>query len=375
MKKFWVVLTTGFALFAMFFGSGNLVFPLTVGKDSQGHVLLASLGILMTGVVVPFLGVFGMLLFRGHIDDFFKVFGKKGTFLFVFFALSIMGPFGVFARCLTVAHGSVDFLIPGASLPLTSLILCACIYFLTVNKSRMVSLLGSTLTPILIGAVGLIGYFGLQQNESLPAVANVGFESFKNGFLQGYQTMDLLAAFFFSSFIIAYLRKKDEKNSLKLFFPAAFIGASLLAAVYIVLVLLGNLYAPLLDGKEPQEMLGIISMQALGSYAAPVVCVTVVLACITTAIVLASLFADFFRTQVCKEKIGNKRSLLITIGIGFLISTLEFAGIAKILGPILEIIYPALITLTLTNIIGKIFGLKSNHWPVTATLFIRLLTI
>ena len=59
--------------------------------------------------------------------------------------------------------------------------------------------------------------------------------------------------------------------------------------------------------------------------------------------------------------------------ISFFVSTLEFAGIAKFIGPILEAVYPALIMLTLVNIAHKMWGFKSSHWPVTVTLATKLL--
>lgn len=375
MKKNWLILTTGFALFAMFFGSGNLVFPITVGKESQGHYLFASLGILLTGVIVPFLGVLGMLLYKGNLNDFFGSFGKLGTFIFSFFALAIMGPFGVLARCLTVAHGAIELLIPEASLWVTSLILCSMIFILTVNKNKIVSLLGSMLTPLLLLAIALITFFGIKGSSNVEIIENTGFEAFKTGFFQGYQTMDLLAAFFFSTFVIRHLQTKDEKTSLKVFLRSSFVGASILSFVYVALVFLGHNYSPSLQDKQPQEMLGIISLQALGSFAAPCVSITVILACMTTAIVLTSLFSDFLKNEVSKGKINEKYSLLITLFIGFCVSTLDFAGIAKILGPILEVIYPALIMLTLVNIAGKIWGFKQTHWPVTALIAFKIFTI
>src|SRR5205085_1194147 len=98
--------STGFALFSMFFGSGNLVFPILVGKECGGHFFLSALGILFTGVFLPFLAVFAMMLFQGSISSFFTCFGQRGTFLFSLLILGLMGPFGVLARCLTVAHGA-----------------------------------------------------------------------------------------------------------------------------------------------------------------------------------------------------------------------------------------------------------------------------
>jgi LIVCS family branched-chain amino acid:cation transporter len=378
MNKKWLVLSTGFALFSMFFGSGNLVFPITVGQESEGHYLLATLGILLTGVLVPFLGVFGMMLYDGDIHDFFRCFGKKGTFLFSLFALALMGPFGVLARCLTVAHGAWLLLFPTASLPMTSLALCLVIYLLTVNKNNIVTILGAALTPFLLLSIALIAYFGMSQSSFPVASADKGWEALKNGFFQGYQTMDLLAAFFFSRFVIKHLASHfsasstERSSGLHVFFRASLIGAGLLSAVYAALVMLGWNYSSLLFNKPPQEMLGYIAMASLGSMAAPCVCLAVIFACLTTAIVLTSLFADFLRHEVSDDKLGNSTALLITLGIGFGVSTLDFAGIARFLGPVLEAIYPALIALTVVNIGNKFWGVKVTHWPFTLTLAAKL---
>lgn len=380
MNKKWLVMSTGFALFSMFFGSGNLVFPIAVGQESGGHYLLASLGIILTGVVVPFLGVIGMMLYKGELQSFFSCFGKKGLFLFSFLALALMGPFGVLARCLTVAHGTILLLLPNASLPITSLILCAVIYLFAANKNRIVSLIGAVLTPFLLAAIAAIAFFGLSEGSQIQSEVSGSWEAFKNGYFQGYQTMDLLAAFFFSKFVINYLYQNkseglDESSTMKVFLRSALLGASILTSVYYAMVLLGWNYAPLLAGQPPQEMLGLIAMEALGSMAAPCVCAAVIFACLTTAIVLASLFAEFLHHEVSHEKIGSKQALLITLAISFVVSTLDFAGIARFLGPVLEVIYPALIALTVVNIVNKYYEIKLSHWPFTLTLVAKLCTL
>lgn len=362
MKNLWLIFSTGFALFSMFFGSGNLVFPITVGLDSGGHYEIAGLGILLTGVVVPFLGVLGMMLYRGDINAFFSCFGKTGIFIFSLMALALMGPFGVLARCLTVAHGALLPLFPDASLPVTSLVMCAVIFLLAVNKSKIVPMLGSVLTPFLLSSIAAIVYFGISQGSFPPATEAPVWDAFKNGFFQGYQTMDLLAAFFFSTFVIKHLHAHasegcSEQTLLKVFLKASLVGATILAAIYGALVAMGWLHAPMLKGVPPQEMLGLIAMESLGAYAAPCVCLAVVCACLTTAIVLTSLFADFLRHQVAADKIGNWHALFATLLIGFMVSNLDFAGIASFLGPILEAVYPGLIALTLVNIAKKLWYL------------------
>ena len=365
MKSKWFVVSTGFALFSMFFGSGNLVFPITVGQESEGHYLLAALGILFTGVVVPFLGVLGMTLYKGDIYSFFSCLGRKGTFVFSFLALALMGPFGVLARCITVAYGALLLLLPNISLPLTSFFMCIVIYFLAANKNKIVTRLGTVLTPFLLLAIAVIAFFGLNQGTLPEATTSSGWNALKNGFFQGYQTMDLLAAFFFSQFIIKQFHSTRSPNDgesflFKQFYNSSLIGAGILSSVYFALVLLGWTYAPLLLHTPPQEMLGVIAMESLGSVAAPCVCLAVLFACLTTAIVLASLFADFLRSEVTQDKMGNKQALLLTLGIGFVVSTFDFAGIASFLGPVLETVYPALIALTFVNIANKLLGIRSH---------------
>ena len=164
--------------------------------------------------------------------------------------------------------------------------------------------------------------------------------------------MDLLAAFFFSTFVIKHLNR-EKQNPLPIFLKSSLLGASLLSATYFILVLLGSFYSHILAGTPPQEMLGKIAENALGVFAAPVICVAVVLACLTTAIVLTSLFSEFLKKEISRDKLPMSASLAITLIIAFFVSTLEFAGIMKIIGPILEYTYPGLIIFTIFNIVQK----------------------
>ncbi len=379
MKNKALIVSTGLAMFSMFFGSGNLVFPLLVGQMSQGHYLLASLGILLTGVVVPFMGILAMFLFNGDQNGFFSRLGKSATFWFPLFALSLMGPFGVLARCITVAHGSFRMLAPDSTLWVFSLVSCIVLFVLTISKNRVVTLLGTILTPILLASLAAIAFFGLASTDLPVAQATGAWNSFKDGILQGYQTMDLLAAFFFSVFVIKHLQEhKDISNdpaaSLPVFMKASFVGAGLLSSIYLVLVLLGAMYAPQLAAVPPQEMLGRVAELALGTWAAPIVCSAVILACLTTAIVLASLFADFLKKEICKDRIPFSLALATTLGIAFFISTLQFSGIMAFIAPILEFTYPALIVLTAVSIFHKLFGLKIIRTPVAIAVLLKMLS-
>jgi len=267
---------------------------------------------------------------------------------------------------------------PTASLGWTSFIMCVIIFLLTLNKSRIINILGTVLTPFLLLSIAVIVIFAvINGNQSTPTDGK-GLEAFTNGFFKGYQTMDLVASFFFSGFVISSLQhvatNMDEKGKLRLFLKASICSAILLYLVYFCLVLLGWLYAPLLKTASPQELFGIIAFEALGQMAGPCVCIAVIFACLTTAMALTALFADFLQRNISKNKIGNKTALLLTLTIAFLVSNLDFTGIASFLGPILEVIYPALITLTIVNIACKLCGTRTSHWPFTLTVGAKALT-
>ena len=52
----------GFALFAMFFGAGNLIFPPFLGNAVGDQFLPALMGFLITGVGLPLLGILALSL-------------------------------------------------------------------------------------------------------------------------------------------------------------------------------------------------------------------------------------------------------------------------------------------------------------------------
>jgi LIVCS family branched-chain amino acid:cation transporter len=380
MKFNSLVVSTGLALFAMFFGSGNLVFPLLAGTQSEGHYIFSSLGIVLTGVLVPFMGVLAMLLYQGDTGAFLGTMGKHAKFWFSLIALSLMGPFGVLARCITVAHGSFELLFPKVPLVEFSLIFCSIIFLLTVNRSKIVSLLGTFITPFLLISLFVIISAGFVFGETPETVNANGLSAFGDGALKGYQLMDLLAGFFFSTFIIQHLStticfETNKKELVSTFLKSAFLGGALLSIVYCGLVYLGSAFSTELTNVPPQAMLGVIAQKTVGPYSAPLVCLAVVLACFTTAVVLTTLFADFFRDEVCNHKVKPAISILVTLSIAFWISTFEFSGIAAFLAPILETLYPALIVLTLVNIANKIWGVKQQKWPVMMTFAAKLINI
>ena len=368
--SFFLVSSTGFAMFSMFFGSGNLVFPLAIGNAVQGQYIWAMVGLLLTGVFVPFLGLKAIVLFDGSYEKFFARLGKYAPLILPLLMLSIMGPFGVIPRCITVAHGSFLLLFPETSLLSFSIVMSIVIFFMTHNESQVVSLLGIILTPVLLLSLIAIVFFGIKDGSVQHLGEWSPSDSFSEGFLKGYQTMDLLASFFFASVVIHHMKnklkayhmpvKKEEKLSLF----AMILGAGLLAVIYTAFVYLGAAYTDVLDPRLPEQALGVIAAHTLGPYAAPILCTAVILACLTTAVVLTLVFAEFLQEKITLNKLNFSWAVILTLIASVLVSTLKFKGIAAFIGPILEIIYPGLILMVVLSIFHRLYDVKTLKWPV-----------
>jgi hypothetical protein len=81
MTRSKMIFTTGLAMFAMFFGSGNLVFPLNLGVISGEDYIVSVLGFMLTGVFMPFVGLLSVMLYNGSRSKFFGLLGKKTSFV------------------------------------------------------------------------------------------------------------------------------------------------------------------------------------------------------------------------------------------------------------------------------------------------------
>jgi LIVCS family branched-chain amino acid:cation transporter len=176
--------------------------------------------------------------------------------------------------------------------------------------------------------------------------------------------MDLLAAFFFSSTILAVLNEgSGEKTSLKTLLQASGIAVSLLAVCCVGFSYIASYHGGSFNGGE-EELLVAITMKLLGPYAGLIVSVAVALACLTTAIALISAFSDFAQREVFDGKAHYGSILVGTLLVTFFVSTFEFTAIASFLKPILQVSYPALIALTFLNILHRLTGFEVVKTPI-----------
>ena len=365
-------------MFAMFFGSGNLVFPLALGAQCLDQAAAGTVGLLLTAVAVPFLGLIGITLYHGDREHFFGRIGRIPALILSLIILSLMGPFGVAARCIIVAYGGLELILPDVNFDLFSITFCLVTFILVWNYHRIVPIIGRVLTPWLLVGIFVLTCVGLWKAPTAPMGELSNLTAFLKGLKQGYQTMDLLAAFFFSAATIYYLKthledKHDTKTLLKLSLATSFVGAGLLALVYIGFVQLGASYANQLANIHPEGALVAIAEYTLGPLAVPIASATIMLACLTTTAILVSLFAEFLNHTLTNDYLGRHPAIGITLFITYCTSRLGFTALSVYLDLALQIAYPALIALVLANILAIFAPIRISKWAFWVTLAISLI--
>lgn len=360
-------ISLGLAMFAMFFGAGNIIYPLVIGQHAGDKNFFAISGLVLTAAVMPMFGLIAMILFDGDYRRFFGRLGSIPGFLLALLTISLLGPLGSTPRCIALAYTTIKSSFLDISTVLFSAIACSVIFLFTVKQKYILSLLAWVLTPLLLSSLIIIIFLGLISGSDTQTVDATNLEMFLHGIREGYNTMDLLAAFFFSSTIIKTLKmryKEKSQDYLKTAFQASLIGATLLAAIYIGFSYIAAFHGTQLSMYSSDELLSAITLKLAGPYAGMLVCIAISLACLTTAIALISAFTDFVQKEVFSEKISYEATLIGALIITFFVSTFEFTGIAAFLWPVLQICYPGLIVLTFLNIMHRMTGFKPLKVPV-----------
>lgn len=376
------ILIFGFALFAMFFGSGNLVFPIQIGQMAGPYWVLGFLGLLITGIILPFLGLFVIKLHSGSYEAFFSEAGPFTKIILPLFILSLLGSFGVVPRCITVAHGGMSPLIPQMPLVFFSALFCVATYFFCLKDKRVIHVLGKWMSPILLSALVVLIFAGVVDAQDFtPRVNIVPSGAFYNGFLTGYQTMDLFAAFFFSALMFGQIQKMMPQSAthleiVRFAIKPSLLGAGLLAVVYLGFVFLGAHFAVQTKGVDPEYMLPTIAQYILGGHATVLIGVAMLFSCLTTAVALNNIYARYLWRIFGLEEAYFPHILIVTTSVAFVISLLDFKGIAAFLAPVLEVSYPGIIMLTILSIFTRnwLEFKKYAFHGLTAVMVLWLLT-
>jgi LIVCS family branched-chain amino acid:cation transporter len=349
------ILLAGGAIFAMFFGAGNIVFPPILGGAWQDTWVSAIGGFCLTGVLVPLLGLIAVVLLSGDVEAFFSPLGMVGALLLQSAIMAIEGPFGIVPRCFSVAYGGCRAMFPSVSSWVFCGLSCVCVGVMTIKKERVIPFIGKFLTPVKLGFLSLLVLWGLwKATPGQESTAGFSLEAFNAGIFAGYQTYDLPGAIYFSSMAMGYLmtlgKNQPRKALLLKGVAASCISAALLAIMYVAFICLGVQYSAVLVEVAPEDVLPRIVDLSLGRFSTYVYSLVIVVACLTTAVAAISVWTAFVTKLLRPLKVSYETVLIASLCVAFVVSSLGFSGIVRFMQPVLQYMYPILIGVTLVNL-------------------------
>ncbi len=373
------IVATGFAMFAMLFGAGNVVYPLALGRDIGHQLWFGLLGFVLTAVIVPLVGLVSTMLADGDYKKFFSTLGAVPAQILILVCLSLIGPFAIVPRCIAISHAALKPYVSWLTLPIFSVIAGLIIFSCTIRRSAVVDLLGKFLGPLKFGLLFLIIIVGLLNPSSFVQVGYSSMDALKMGLESGYGTVDLLGTIFFSGLILSGLKRDAEPGEemtlvqlAKVGLKAGIIGGFLLGFVYTGFCMVSAYWGAQLVGVPDADIFAVLSRLVLGEAGGFLANVTVAVACLTTAIALTVVFASYLHKEILKEKYAYHYALIATVLTTIFMSNLGFSGIMKLIIPVIFMIYPAMIVLAIMHIVDKLWGVRCIKIPVVLTFLVCL---
>ena len=372
------VIIVGFALFAMFFGAGNLIFPPFLGNMVGDQYILGVIGFVCTGVGLPLLAIISTTKGDGTFESMASKIGPKFALIFATILFIAIGPMLAIPRTAATTHElTISPLIPSIT-PFVSMIIYFGINLIFVLKSSsIIDTIGKYLTPTLIVVLtflivkGIIFPIGDIIHTDVTSVLPLSF-------IEGYQTMDALAGLLFASIITNELRSKNysEKEILPMTLKSGGVAIIGLAFIYGGLMFLGAQTSGFeISNLSKTSLLLLISKSILGNLGSTAIGIAIGLACLTTSIGLLASGSSFFE-KISNGKLPYKINAIVISIISIVIGSLGVDNIVKISGPILSVLYPVTITLIFTTLADKfIKNIKAVRIGVYTSLVFGILGI
>lgn len=367
----------GTMLFGMFFGAGNLIFPIQMGQLAGTNYWWALIGFLVTAIGLPFLGILAIGLsgsngLRDLASRVHPVFG-------VVFALSLyltIGPFFAIPRTATVPFvvGFESFIDPAKSqmwLLLFSFLFFLVVFYFSLNPAKIMDYIGKYLTPaflLFLFALILISVLSPMGSFVEPSLSYVN-EAFMTGFKEGYNTMDALASLAFGIIVINAIKRlgiTDKKEIAKATWKSGVFAMALMVLIYGLIMYMGaSSVTEIGTFENGGQIFAAVADHYFGSYGAILLAIIIVLACLKTSIGLITACGEFFHEVF--PKISYKAFVVILCAVSFAIANVGLSNIITFAVPVLMFLYPLAIILILLGLAAPLF--KSKQSVFAAAMF------
>ena len=356
-------------LFGMFFGAGNLIFPVSMGQSAGASVWPAIAGFCLTGVGLPLLGVVSLGISRKkNLLEMSSLVDRRFAYFFTCLLYLSIGPLFTIPRTATVSFSvGVLPMLPeaysGVALAVFSGLFFAVVLYFSLKPSGILTWVGKILNPIFLIFFSILAITAfLHPMSSIHASAPLGaYEStsFLQGFLEGYNTVDALTALAYGIVLIDVLRNLGVKSPAAISagtVKAGIFSTALMAVIYCILALIGAqsraVFGVSADGGEA---LSLIGTHYFGKFGGVLLGITVTLACLKTAIGLITSCAEAF-VDMFPHSLSYRAYAILFCLFSFIIANFGLGRIIEYSLPVLMFLYPLTITLILLCLAGKWFG-------------------
>ena len=357
-------------LFGLFFGAGNLIFPVHMGQMAGSQLVPATIGFLITGVGLPLLsvGALGISKSEGLFDLSRKVSRPYAYFLTCLLYLTI-GPFFAIPRCATAAFTvGIEQAVPQAAerlrlwLLVFSAVFFAAALLFSLFPGKILTWVGKILNPFFLLFLGILIIVALvKPSAAISAVAPEGAyasQAFSTGFLEGYNTMDVLAGLAFGIIVVQVIRElgvTDADAVASSTVKAGVFSSLLMALIYLAVTVVGAQSRGLFATSENGGIaLAPIARHYLGSAGLVILAATVTLACLKTSVGLITSCAETFCGMFPKGPGYRAWAVLFTL-ISFALSNFGLSTIISYSVPVLMFLYPLAIALVLLALFGSFY--------------------
>ncbi|MCM3666368.1 branched-chain amino acid transport system II carrier protein [Mesobacillus subterraneus] len=365
----------GTMLFGMYFGAGNLIFPIQLGQLAGTNFWPALIGFLVTAIGLPFLGILaiGLSGSTGLRDLASRVHPIFGVAFSAVLYLTI-GPFFAIPRTATVPFvvGFEPYINPGQAgiwLGFFSFAFFAIVYFFSLHPAKVMDYIGKYLTPaflfflsVLIGIsiIKPMGNFG----EPNAAYANLAFIT---GFKEGYNTMDALASLAFGIVVINAIKGlgiTNTKDIAKATWKSGIFAMTLMMLLYGLITYMGASSVLTIGTYENGgQIFAAVAQHYFGSFGAILLAIIIVLACLKTSIGLITACSEFFHNLF--PKVTYRSFVLILCIVSFTIANFGLNNIIQFAIPVLMFLYPLAIILILLTLLSPLFGNKHSVYAAS----------
>ena len=374
-------LLVGSLLFGLFFGAGNLIFPVQMGQLAGANTLPATIGFLMTGVGLPVLGVIASALSRSEsLYEMAKPVNKRYSIFFTCALYLTIGPLFAIPRTATVAFevGLTDFMSDQSlqiGLFLFSLIFFVITLYFSLRPGRILDWVGKYLTPTFLALLSvliiatLINPMG--EVSQFEAQGKYVTGSLFTGILDGYHTMDALASLAFAIVIISTIEKLGVHDPKRKAIETLKSGVVCLIGMGVIYASLAYMGATSLGsvgrGANGGIILSMVSAHYFGFVGQILLAVIVFVACLKTAIGLITSCAQMFSEMFPRSISYNKYAIVFTLG-SFVVANFGLNTIIQLSVPVLMFLYPLAITLIILSLLSPLIHQQKDVYRWTTGL-------